>query len=153
MASLMRGRWSEERGAEIVEFAIVLPLLLLILVGIIDFGLLFQRYQVLTNAAREGARVSVLPGYQVADVQARVTQFLVASGLTETPTTTVGAAASVPVGGGQCIRVRPVTVEYPYSYSAVGALASVFGSGFSRTGLQATATMRSELAAGACGGA
>ncbi len=54
--------------------------------GIIDFGLLFQRYEAVTNAAREGARIAVLPGYAQADVQARVTQYLAAAGLTATPT-------------------------------------------------------------------
>ena len=51
------------RGAELIEFAFIFPLLLLVCLGIVDFGLLFQRYEVLTNAAREGARVAVLPGY------------------------------------------------------------------------------------------
>ena len=139
-----------ERGAELIEFALVLPLMLLVLLGIIDFGLLFQRYLVVTNAAREGARVAVLPGYSDADVAARVTQFLTAGGLTESATTTVGSPQYSDVGGGQCIVMKPVTVAYPYSYSAIGSLASYFGSGFTRSGLQATATMRSELSAGAC---
>ena len=53
--------------------------------------------------------------------------------------------------GGQCIVTRPVTVEYPFTYSAIGALAAYFGGGgFTRSGLQATASMRSELSAGAC---
>ncbi|MCK5219206.1 pilus assembly protein, partial [bacterium] len=45
-----------QRGAAAVEFAIVLPLLALILFGTIDFALLFYNKQVLTNASREGAR-------------------------------------------------------------------------------------------------
>ena len=54
---------AQERGAELVEFALALPLLLVVFGGIIDFGLLLQRHQVLSNAAREGARLAVLPGY------------------------------------------------------------------------------------------
>jgi hypothetical protein len=46
-----------------VEFALALPLLLVVIAGIVDFGFLFQRYEVLTNAAREGARIASLPGY------------------------------------------------------------------------------------------
>ena len=69
-------RVRSESGAELVEFALVLPLLLLVFGGIVDFGLLLQRQQVVTNAAREGARLAVLPGYTSADVQARVTQFV-----------------------------------------------------------------------------
>ena len=34
------------------------------MLGIIDFGFLFQHYEVVTNAAREGARVAILPGYR-----------------------------------------------------------------------------------------
>jgi len=48
-----------QRGAAAVEFAIVLPLLALILFGIIEFGLLFYNKQVLTNASREGARAGI----------------------------------------------------------------------------------------------
>ena len=53
-------RCSSEKGAELVEFALVFPMLLLVVMGIIDWGLVFSRYEVLFNAAREGARVSVL---------------------------------------------------------------------------------------------
>ena len=56
-----RGR--SEDGAQLVEFALVLPLLLLVVLGIAEFGFIFQRYEVVTNAAREGARMAVLPGY------------------------------------------------------------------------------------------
>jgi Flp pilus assembly protein TadG len=149
MAPLRRGSrtWSSEEGAELVEFAIVLPLMLLVLFGIIDFGLLFQRYQVVTNAAREGARIAVLPGYGDADVQTRVSQFLSAAGLTETATVPSPARSSISLGT-QCISVVSVSVDYPYSYSAIGGLASYFGgSAFSNGGLHATAAMRSELAA------
>ena len=153
MASLTRRTaWSANDGAALIEFAIVLPLMLLVLFGTIDFGLLFQRYQVVTNAAREGARIAVLPDYSDADAEARVTEFLTAGGLNEvllsapTPVRTCEALPS-----GPSINVVSVTVEYPYTYSAIGAFASYFGTGFSRTGLRATAKMRSELpAAGAC---
>lgn len=149
MAPLRRLHRHDE-GAELVEFALVLPLMLLVLLAILDFGLLFQRYHVVTNAAREGARVAVLPGYADADVQTRVAQFLTASGLSDAPTTTVGPPNFIDVGG-QCIVTRPVTVEYPFTYSVIGALATYFGgSGFSRSGLSATGSMRSELAAGGC---
>jgi Flp pilus assembly protein TadG len=147
MASVNRRSWSSESGAELVEFAIVLPLLLLVLFGIVDFGMLFHRYQVVTNAAREGARIAVLPLYDDSDVIARVSQFLTAAGLTETPTVPAPVRATVSLGG-QCINVVTVSVNYPYSYSALGGIASYFGSGaFGPTGLHASASMRTELAA------
>jgi len=43
-------------GTATVELALVVPLLLLLLMGIIEFGLLFEDYMILKNAAREGAR-------------------------------------------------------------------------------------------------
>ncbi len=73
MAQLARfRRRSPATGAELIEMALVLPILLLLVAGIMDFGFLFLRFEVVTNAAREGARVAVLPGYQVSDVQARL---------------------------------------------------------------------------------
>ena len=49
-----RARWTRESGSELIEMAFTLPMLLLVAVGIIDFGFLFQRYEIVTNGAREG---------------------------------------------------------------------------------------------------
>ena len=56
---------TRERGAVIVEFAMMLPLLVIIFVTIIDLGVLLHEHQVLQNAAREGARFSILPMNQI----------------------------------------------------------------------------------------
>jgi Flp pilus assembly protein TadG len=139
-----------DRGAELIEFALVFPLLLLVLFGIMDFGLLFQRYEAVTNAAREGARVAVLPGYAQADVEARATQYLVAAGLTATPTFAFTAPQAVNVGGA-CVTITGVTVGYPHQYLFIGKIISLFGgSGFTTRTLTATARMRYEGAAAAC---
>jgi Flp pilus assembly pilin Flp len=53
-------RIQEERGASAVEFAIIASLLLMILFGTITFGIVFNRYQGLQSAAREGARIGSL---------------------------------------------------------------------------------------------
>jgi Flp pilus assembly protein TadG len=139
-----------ERGAELIEFALVFPTLLLVMLGICDFGFLFQRYEVVTNAAREGARVAILPGYTDGDVQARVNQYLTASGLTPTTPPTVGAPQTIAVGG-QCITVRPVTVSYNHQFLFLGPIIGLMGgSGFSNKTLTATSSMRSEIAAESC---
>jgi Flp pilus assembly protein TadG len=139
-----------ENGAELIEFALVFPLLLLVVFGIMDFGLLFQRYETVTNAAREGARVAVLPGYGQADVQARVTQYLSASGLTATPTFAYTAPQALNVGGA-CVTITGVTVGYPHTYLFLGKIIGLFGgSGFATNTLTATAKMRYEGAAAAC---
>ena len=56
----MRGLHADERGAAMVEFALVVPLLLVLLVGIFEVSHAWQNYQVLTDAAREGARRAVI---------------------------------------------------------------------------------------------
>jgi Flp pilus assembly protein TadG len=50
--------WPDERGQSLVEMALVLPLLLLLVAGIIDLGRAFNNYIIITNAAREGARAA-----------------------------------------------------------------------------------------------
>ena len=76
----MRPHWMrlrrDQRGTAMIEMAFTLPLLLLISIGIIEFGRAFQTWQVVTNAAREGARVAVLPGYTDAMVTSRVQQYI-----------------------------------------------------------------------------
>ena len=62
MATLSTRLRRDERGQAVVELALTLPLLLLMVMGMFDFGVMFQRYEIVTNAAREGARVGVLTG-------------------------------------------------------------------------------------------
>src|SRR2546427_465892 len=69
------------RGQALVETAIAVPLLLLVSVLIFEFGRAYQVAQVITNAAREGARVAVLPNATAADVQSRVTTYLQAGAI------------------------------------------------------------------------
>lgn len=65
-----RPAW-RQRGAAAVEFAIVFPLLFLVMAGIVDYGRYFLTEIQLTNAVREGARVAVI-GEDVDDIKARV---------------------------------------------------------------------------------
>jgi Flp pilus assembly protein TadG len=53
----LRGLGTDARASQIVEFAVTLPLLLVMAVGIFDFGSAFNMKQKLTNAAREAARL------------------------------------------------------------------------------------------------
>jgi Flp pilus assembly protein TadG len=72
----MDNKRNNERGSALVELALTLPLLLLVSVGIFEFGRAFQTWQVLTNAAREGARVAVLPNSDPANVTSRVRKYM-----------------------------------------------------------------------------
>lgn len=56
----MKNKNSCQKGASLVEFALILSLLLIITFGIIEFGLLMYNQQVITNASREGARAGIV---------------------------------------------------------------------------------------------
>jgi Flp pilus assembly protein TadG len=146
-------RRASERGNAMVEFAFVLPLLLLIFAGIVDFGFLFQRYQVITNAAREGARVGVLPGYDAADVRQRVFDY-VQEGLNMTAgdaATAVGTPGveMVMLGAatGSPFAATRVTVSFTYNYLIIGPIVNLVTGGdwAANITLNAQATMRREI--------
>lgn len=154
MASIrarLRRRRRSERGAELIELAIVLPILLFVLAAMIDFGFLFQQYEVVNNAAREGARLASLPNYTDTDVIARVQSYLAASGLNDpaAPTPTVTAGTLSLSAGGPVISVRTVTVRYPANFMYLGPFAAlVGGTAQSQIMLQAVSSMRTETAMG-----
>ena len=62
---------NNEKGASAVEFALILPILMLLILGIIQFGFIFFHYISITHAAREGARWAAL-GEDNASVRAKV---------------------------------------------------------------------------------
>jgi len=64
------------RGATLVEFALVAPLLFLIILGMLEFGRMVMVEQFLTNAAREGARRGILEQSTGPDVESVVTDYL-----------------------------------------------------------------------------
>jgi len=135
-----------ERGSELIEFMIVFPLLLLIVSGIVDFGFLFRSYEVVTNAAREGARIGILPNYSTADVESRVATYLTAAGLTKTPTTTVGQV-TVTLASGKTVSVYQVRVIYPHTFSLLAPIASYFGGTFGTIYVSGVSAMRQEMPA------
>jgi Flp pilus assembly protein TadG len=75
-SSPCRNRRQGRRGATLVEFAVVAPLFFAMIFGIIEFGRLVMVQQIITNAAREGARRAVLEQSNASGVQAAVTQYL-----------------------------------------------------------------------------
>jgi len=135
-------RLKSEAGAELVEMALTLPLLLLVLLAIVDFGLLFQRTEIVHNAAREGARFAARPTSTDADVQARVQDYMTTSGLPAggsvvvTPTTFSAA--------GRTFTARQVDVFHFHDFTFLGPFAGWFGGSFSSITLNGQATMRLE---------
>ena len=69
MKKSIRRKLKREDGQSMVEFALILPIFLLILCGIIDFGWLFYNQLSLNNACREGARYAVVHTDENADTQ------------------------------------------------------------------------------------
>jgi hypothetical protein len=144
--------WDSENGSQLVEFALVLPLLLLVVLGIAEFGFIFQRYEVLTNAAREGARIAVLPGYSDADVQARVAAYVEAGRVPIDPgvnPVVLVEPEPIPMPAGQpALPGTRVTVTYTHSYMFLGGIAGWFGATYSTVPLRAVSWMRTEIVAG-----
>jgi Flp pilus assembly protein TadG len=142
-------RWRRnDRGTALIEMAFTLPLLLLISIGIIEFGRAFQTWQILTNAAREGARVAVLPGISDSMVTARVQQYIQAGVLDAgvTPTISIQRNASISYGSGTATGSK-VSVSYPYKFMVLNGIAKLVvsdttvGSDFT---MATSATMRNE---------
>ena len=78
-----------ERGSVLAEFALVLPLLLILLFGVLELGIAFNRAQAVEAAAREGGRLASISSSNGADVVARVNEALDGIPLDAAPTVTV----------------------------------------------------------------
>src|SRR5437879_8491499 len=117
MKTFMRRRLLGEKGTAIIETAVTLPLLLLVAVGIFEFGRAYQTWQVLTNAAREGARVAVLPNPVAGAPEARVRQYMTSGQLPNAASATVivDQTATVSYGAGTA-SASIVTVNYPFQF-------------------------------------
>lgn len=115
-----------QAGTSIVEMTIVFPVLLMLVFAIGDFGVAFTRWNSLTNATREGARMGVV--FQTAcnaatvnaNIRARVANFATSSGLNgpSIVTTVTNPCA----GTGTQLTVR---ATIPYNYIGIGAIAGL----------------------------
>lgn len=96
--------WSRKpRGAAAVEFALVLPLLLTILFGTIEWGYYFFTRQIVINSAREGARVGTLQSMQSSDAVTAAKNYLTGSGLVlKSDGGTVGGTVYTSPAAGTC---------------------------------------------------
>lgn len=131
-----------EAGQSLVEFAIVLPILLAIVIGIFEFGRSWNVYQVITNAAREGARLAVVPSSSESAVRANVEDALARAALDP-------ALGTISVSGMSAGTGTPVTVQidYPYEFAFLGPIVDLLGDGGGIPGsitLSTTFVMRNE---------
>jgi Flp pilus assembly protein TadG len=63
----MLNRFRRERGQDLIEFALVMPLLFLMVFGILEFALVFFTYNTIADAARDGARYGVIGVRSISD--------------------------------------------------------------------------------------
>jgi Flp pilus assembly protein TadG len=113
---ITRVRWSQrERGQTTTEFAIVLPILCLLLFGVIQFGILFNNYVTLTDAVRAGARKAAVSRQTSNPRQACIDQ--VKSSASDLDLSKLAAdcqSSWLPTAD------VTVTATYPYSVSLLG---------------------------------
>ncbi len=123
-------RRQAQQGAAAVEFALILPILLLVFFGMVELSLALYDKAILTNASREGARAGIVlssPKMTDAQIRAVVLNYtngsLISLGTTTAPTVTV--SQSSPASFPNPLRV---TVSYTYKGLGVGTLLGALGS-------------------------
>jgi hypothetical protein len=128
----MRTR-NKERGATILETALVLPILFAVIFGILEFGRAYNIFQTVTNAAREGARYSVAPWASgtanagslpdpATQVVPLVQHFLLGDGIVVPDGNIVvvqncSGTAACPAVNGIAVQYTEVTVTAPYTFA------------------------------------
>jgi len=121
MRSVQNTRRSES-GASAVEFALLLPVLMMILFGVIEFGMALYRQSILTNASREGARLGIvqsIPAITTGQINAAIDTYLTGSGISPgnvTRSIVAGGATGTPV---------QVTLTLPYTYAVLPGFVSI----------------------------
>ncbi|MBT8489046.1 MAG: pilus assembly protein [Gemmatimonadetes bacterium] len=112
-----RRRGSREGGQALVEFALVAPLILLLILGMVDFARAWSAYEVITFQARMGARMAVVddPSITEADVRQAIEDGLAQGNLDP-------SQATIGITGFRAGRGTPaqVQIDYPFSLAFVG---------------------------------
>jgi Flp pilus assembly protein TadG len=105
---MVRRLQKNRRGLATVEMAIVLLLLVMVTMGAIQYGMLFLRTQQITNAARQGARIAILPTSTVTDVENAIESLMAAAGMPRATSGYVPVITPGDLGGepGDAITVR-----------------------------------------------
>jgi Flp pilus assembly protein TadG len=134
----------EREGQALVEFAMVLPMLLLLVLGLFEFARAWNVQQVMTDAAREAARrgvVATTPAPDSASVISTVNDVLRRAALDPSKSTIeVSTQGGFPGGRGTPMTVA---ISYPYEFVYVGRLLE-WATGQSQITLRTSAVMRKE---------
>lgn len=131
----VRTTLKSEKGQNLVEFALVVPMLLLLVFGIAEFGRAWMTRNILTGAAREAVRILAVPAPAggVSAASTRANEILTSAGITTATLSVVDAPA--PFGA------VTVTVNYNFPVVVVGFIPGLNSSTFP---LSSTTTMRRE---------
>ena len=114
-------RRKKQEGASLVEFSVIAPLFVILLFGLVEFGMAIYDKGVLTNASREGARFGVVysnPRKTETDIGDKVQLYLTNVGFTDT------ASINVTGAGGNSGASLQVTVTYPYHFTVLPSFVS-----------------------------
>jgi Flp pilus assembly protein TadG len=113
-----------ERGTQIAEFAVVLPILVFLSMVVTEGAAFIRTYQIIDNAAREGARIATLPENQCTvtpcttinnAIKSVVVNYANNNGVPlTTGNVTVNQNGSIPTASGISLSASTVTVTYPY---------------------------------------
>jgi len=112
-----KNRRNGEKGQNLVEFAMVIPIFLVLVFAIVDFGMGFHAWITVTNAAREGARIGAV-GADSATIEARVV---------DTASSLVATDLNVTVVNAQGAPGEAVSVDVEYDYDLITPLSGVLG--------------------------
>jgi Flp pilus assembly protein TadG len=141
-------RVKNERGAAAVEFALVLPLLLLLVFGGIEFGLLMFNKQVITNASREAARAGIVfqtPRLAQGSIESTALDYCQDFLVTFDPDSTGATATAIRPVDPESGDDLTVTVVYRYEFLLLPNLRNLFGGDAEAAmDIVATTTMRYE---------
>ena len=114
------------RGQSLVEFALLLPIMLLIFMMVLDLGRAFYYYSVIQNAAREGARYGIVHYHYVSTSAALETSIIVKAkelvvGIDPADLMVAPTVPDYPIETGDILEI-----EVEYSFSAVTPLVNLF---------------------------
>lgn len=105
-----------EKGQSLVEFALLVPLLILILMSIIEFGLFFNSFIIISNSTREGARLGSLGGTDI-EIELRIKE-------TATALDSNKMTISITPNYGSRSRGDMITVKVTYDYVLISPIVS-----------------------------
>jgi len=141
MMSLRRFR-RNSRGQALVEFALVMPLLLILIVSVFEFGRAWNLHQTITDAAREGARKAVIADAAITQdsVNAAIAARIAASGF-DPADATITLPDGFHAGTGQVTSVR---IEFPFRFTFLRVLIGLLAQNDGVVTVASEARMRNE---------